>query len=202
MIARLSGTLIERHPGQVVIDVGGVGYLVTVPLATSSGMGEPGCRVELHVHTHVREDALSLFGFGSRPERDLFIRLLDVGGVGPKTAVALLSGLGAPDLIEAILRRDVKRLSSVPGVGRKTAERIVLELVDRVATLLAAPPGSAGSRSDGGGLRDDLVSALVNLGYNARAASEAVEHALGAARGGDLPPFEVLLKSTLRALSR
>jgi len=202
VIARLSGTLIEKHPGQVVIDVGGVGYLVTVPLATSGGMGEPGCRVELHVHTHVREDALALFGFASRPERDLFIRLLDVGGVGPKTAVALLSGLGASDLIEAILRRDVKRLSSVPGVGRKTAERIVLELVDRVATLLAAPSGSAGSRSDGGGLRDDLVSALVNLGYNARAASEAVEHALGAARGTDALPFEHLLKTTLRALSR
>lgn len=202
MIARLSGTLIEKHPGQVVIDVGGVGYLVTVPLATSSGMGEPGGRVELHVHTHVREDALALFGFASRAERDLFIRLLDVGGVGPKTAVALLSGLGASDLVEAILRRDVKRLSSVPGVGRKTAERIVLELVDRVATLLAGSPGSPGSRSDGGGLRDDLVSALVNLGYNARAAAEAVEHALGAARGAALPPFEVLLKTTLRALSR
>ena len=202
MIARLSGTLIEKHPGQVVIDVGGVGYLLTVPLATSSGMGDPGCRVELHVHTHVREDALALFGFASRPERDLFIRLLDVGGVGPKTAVALLSGLGASDLIEAILRRDVKRLSSVPGVGRKTAERIVLELVDRVATLIAATPGTAGSRGDGGGLRDDLISALVNLGYNARAASEAVEQALGATRGADLPPFEALLKTTLRALSR
>ena len=195
MIARLAGTLLEKHPGAVVLEVGGVGYELTIPLGTYRAMGEPGSRTELHVHTHVREDTLALYGFATRLEKDLFVRLLAVSGVGPKTAVALLSGLGAEPLVEAVRRRDVVRLSGAPGIGRKTAERIALDLADRLdalpATEGAAPPSGA---------REDLVSALVNLGYNPRAASEA---AAGALEGAvPEPPFEDLLRRALRTLSR
>lgn len=196
MIARLSGTLLEKNPGLVVLDVGGVGYEVTIPLGTFRALGEPGCRVDLHVHTHVREDTLALFGFATRLEKDLFVRLLAVSGVGPKTAVALLSGLGAEPLVEAVRRRDIRRLSGAPGIGRKTAERIALDLADRLEALAApeAPPGSPV------GMKEDLVSALVNLGYNARAASEAATGALDGAPAE--PPFEDLLRRALRTLSR
>jgi len=203
MIARLSGTLIEKRPGAVVVDVGGVGYEVTIPLPTFRSLGEPGERVELHVHTHVREDTLALFGFATRRERDLFVILLGVNGVGPKTAVAMMSGLGAEDLIEAVRRRDVRRLSSVPGIGRKTAERIVLEVADRMTSLERAPGagGPAGPPS-AGGLRDDLISALVNLGYNARAAATAAGRALDDSGQAPPPEFEAVLRHALKTLSR
>lgn len=202
MIARLSGTLIEKRPGAVVIDVGGVGYEVTIPLPTFRELGEAGTHVELHVHTHVREDALALFGFATRREKDLFVILLGVNGVGPKTAVAMMSGLGAGDLVDAVRRRDVRRLSSVPGIGRKTAERIVLEVADRMASLErdAGQAGAAGM--DTGGLRDDLVSALVNLGYNARAAGTAAARALDDAGQAPPPEFEAVLRRALKSLSR
>ena len=202
MIARLSGTLIEKRPGAVVIDVGGVGYEVTIPLPTFRELGEAGTHVELHVHTHVREDTLALFGFATRRERDLFVILLGVNGVGPKTAVAMMSGLGAGDLVDAVRRRDVRRLSSVPGIGRKTAERIVLEVADRMVTLErdAGDAGTAGM--DTGGLRDDLVSALVNLGYNARAAGTAAARALDDAGQAPPPEFEAVLRRALKSLSR
>lgn len=202
MIARLSGTLIEKRPGAVVIDVGGVGYEVTIPLPTFRGLGEAGTRVELHVHTHVREDTLALFGFATRREKDLFVILLGVNGVGPKTAVAMMSGLGAGDLVDAVRRRDVRRLSSVPGIGRKTAERIVLEVADRMASLErdAGDAGAAGM--DTGALRDDLVSALVNLGYNARAAGTAAARALDDAGQAPPPEFEAVLRRALKSLSR
>lgn len=202
MIARLSGTLIEKRPGAVVIDVGGVGYEVTIPLPTFRELGEAGTHVELHVHTHVREDTLALFGFATRREKDLFVILLGVNGVGPKTAVAMMSGLGAGDLVDAVRRRDVRRLSSVPGIGRKTAERIVLEVADRMATLErdAGDAGTAGM--DTGGLRDDLVSALVNLGYNARAAGTAAARALDDAGQAPPPEFEAVLRRALKSLSR
>jgi Holliday junction DNA helicase RuvA len=195
MIARLAGTLLEKHPGLLILEVGGVGYEVTVPLGTYRVVGEPGSRAELHVHTHVREDTLALFGFATRLEKELFVRLIGVSGVGPKTAVALLSGLGALPLVEAVRQRDVRRLSSAPGIGRKTAERIALDLVDRLDALPAGLDAGAPV-----GARDDLVSALVNLGYNARAASEA---AAGALTGvSPEPPFEDLLRRALKSLSR
>jgi len=200
MIARLAGTLIEKHPGSVVIDVGGVGYEVTIPLSTFRALGEAGGRVELLIHTHVREDVLALFGFATRLEKDLFVRLLAVNGVGPKTAVAVLSGLGADELLEAVRRRDVGRLATVPGVGKKTAERVVLELADRVAALAGAKPGSSGSRAPA--LQDDVVSALVNLGYNPRAAAEATARALEAPAGAGPAPFEELLRRALKTLAR
>lgn len=202
MIARLSGTLVEKRPGAVVVDVGGVGYEVTIPLPTFRDLGEAGTHVELHVHTHVREDMLALFGFATRREKDLFVILLGVNGVGPKTAVAMMSGLGAGDLVEAVRRRDVRRLSSVPGIGRKTAERIVLEVADRMASL-ERDPGEAGPAGmDTGGLRDDLVSALVNLGYNARAAATAAARALDDAGQAPPPEFEAVLRRALKSLSR
>jgi len=196
MIARLSGTLLEKNPGLLVLDVAGVGYEVTIPLGTFRVLGEPGARVELHVHTHVREDTLALFGFATRLEKELFVRLLAVNGVGPKTAVALLSGLGAEPLVEAVRRRDIRRLSGAPGIGRKTAERIALDLADRLESLAAPDRRDAAP----GGMKEDLVSALVNLGYNARAASEAATGALDGAPSE--PPFEDLLRRALRTLSR
>jgi Holliday junction DNA helicase RuvA len=203
MIARLSGTLIEKRPGGVVIEVGGVGYEVTIPLPTFRWLGEVGTHVELHVHTHVREDVLALFGFATRREKDLFVILLGVNGVGPKTAVAMMSGLGAGDLVDAVRRRDVRRLSSVPGIGRKTAERIALEIADRMSSLEQAPDDGDAARPGGaGGLRDDLVSALVNLGYNARAAATAAERALDDAGPAPPPEFEAVLRHALKTLSR
>lgn len=205
MIARLRGTLLDKRPGLAVVDVGGVGYEVTIPLPTFRALGGIGGGVDLHVHTHVREDALLLFGFGTTLEKELFVRLVGVNGVGPKTAIALISGLGAEDLIEALSRRDLKRLSQVPGVGRKTAERIALEVADRLDALRPEPGATAGrdagaARTD---LREDLISALVNLGYNARVASEAAERALTDAPPGSAPPaFEGILKGALRSLQR
>ncbi len=196
MIARLTGTLLEKNPGLLVLDVAGVGYEVTIPLGTFRVVGEPGARVELHVHTHVREDTLALYGFATRLEKELFVRLLAVSGVGPKTAVALLSGLGAEPLVEAVRRRDIRRLSGAPGIGRKTAERIALDLADRLESLATEERRDAAP----GGMKEDLVSALVNLGYNARAASEAATGALDGAPAE--PPFEDLLRRALRTLSR
>jgi len=195
MIARLNGRIVEKQPGRVVVDAGGVGYEVTVPLSTSASLGEPGSEAVLFIHTHVREEILALYGFATRLEKELFVRLLAVGGVGPKTAVALLSGLGAGPLLEAVRGRDVRRLASAPGVGRKIAERIVLEVGDRIESL----PGD-GAAAPGSGPRDDLVSALVNLGYNARAATEAAGAALERARADQ--PFDDLLRRALRTLAR
>ncbi|HEV8699779.1 MAG TPA: Holliday junction branch migration protein RuvA [Candidatus Polarisedimenticolia bacterium] len=204
MIARLCGTLVDKQPGTAVVDVGGVGYQVSIPLSTYGEMGEPGSRVELHVHTHVREDALALFGFHTRFEKDVFTRLLAVSGIGPRTALAVLSGLGAQDLIEAVRGRDVTRLSSVPGVGRKTAERMVVDLADRIDSLAARADG--GGRAGGNGtsdsdVRQDLVSALVNLGYNVRVAADAAGRVLESPRATP-PPFHALLRETLKILSR
>ena len=204
MIARLCGTLVDKQPGSAVVDVGGVGYQVSIPLSTYGEMGEPGSRVELHVHTHVREDALALFGFHTRFEKDVFTRLLAVSGIGPRTALAVLSGLGAQDLIEAVRGRDIPRLSSVPGVGRKTAERMVVDLADRIDSLAAQADG--GGRAGGNGaadsdIRQDLVSALVNLGYNVRVAADAAGRVLKSPRATP-PPFHALLRETLKILSR
>lgn len=205
MIARLCGTLVDKQPGSAVVDVGGVGYQLSIPLSTYYEMGEPGSRVELHVHTHVREDALALFGFRTRFEKEIFARLISVNGVGPRTALAVLSGLGAEDLIGAVRSRDITRLSSVPGIGRKTAERIAVDLADRLDSL--SPPGDGPAGTPGGAgagrpdVRQDLVSALVNLGYNARVAADAAGRVLRASPAPS-PPFQALLRETLKILSR
>lgn len=200
MIARLRGTLVEKQPGGALIDVAGVGYQVSIPLSTYYDLGEPGTPVELHIHTHVREDTLALFGFRTRREKELFVRLIGIGGVGPKTAIALLSGLGPGELIEAVRDRDAARLASIPGVGRKTAERILVDLADRIGALEESA-AAGGEASGGDGARRDLVSALVNLGYNARAASDVAARVLKGAPT-PAPPFEQLLRQALRLLSR
>jgi len=200
MIARLSGTLVEKQPGRVVVEVSGVGYEVFVPLSTYRGLDDVGARVALFVHTHVREDALALYGFLSRREKDLFVRLLGVGGVGPRLAVALISGLGAEDLIAAVRGHDAARLASVPGVGRKTAERLLLEVGERLDGLEPAADPAAGPAP--AAVRRDLVSALLNLGYNARVAAQAADRALDDSGGGATVPFEALLRQTLKSLAR
>lgn len=204
MIARLCGTLVDKQPGSAIVDVNGVGYQVSIPISTYGELGETGSRVELHVHTHVREDALALFGFHTRFEKEVFTRLLAVSGIGPRTALAVLSGLGAQDLIEAVRERDIARLASVPGIGRKTAERMVVDLADRLDSLPARTdvggPGGE-DRSAGPDVRQDLVSALVNLGYNVRVAADAAGRVLKSPRATP-PPFHALLRETLKILSR
>ena len=163
MIAFLRGRLLEKHPNRVIVDVQGVGYDVQVPVSSFYGMAEPGGDISLRVHTHVREDTIALFGFSTALELQLFERLIAVSGIGPKLALAVLSGIEPDDLIQAVQRADIARLTAIPGVGKKTAERIALELKDRLGaiaqTVEASPAGT---------LRDDLVSALVNLGTIAR----------------------------------
>ena len=195
MIAQVRGRLLRKEPQEAVVDVGGVGYRVTIPLSTFYRIGEPGAEVTLLTYTHVREDTLALFGFLTVAEQALFERLIAVSGVGPKLAVAILSGIEAPDLVAALRSSDVARLTRIPGVGKKTAERLVLELKDKVQGLAATEgpaPGLAASP------KEDLVSALVHLGYSRPEAERGVDRAL---KDGGEGRFEELLRRTLRILS-
>ena len=171
MIAWLRGVLLEKTPSRIIVDVAGVGYNVQVPLSTFYGLGESGAGVTLRVHTHVREDVIALYGFATSLEQELFERLIAISGVGPKLALAVLSGIEPAELIRAIRVQDVARLTAIPGVGKKTAERIGLELKDRLPPALQAigQPQILATPHDQ--LRDDLLSALLNLGYQ-RAAAE------------------------------
>jgi Holliday junction DNA helicase RuvA len=185
----------------VIIDVGGVGYDVTIPVSTFYELGEPGSEISLRIHTHVREDAIQLFGFRTSAEKDLFTRLTSVSGVGPKLAITMLSGMPASDLIQAITSGDVVRLTATPGVGRKTAERVVVELRDKLASIAAeagaveAAPGE--QTADISSIRDDTISALVALGYPKPLAERAVGVALK--EEGDLT-IEAVLKRSLKRL--
>jgi Holliday junction DNA helicase RuvA len=196
VIARLSGTLLEKQVQRLVIDVGGVGYDVQVPLSTFYAAGEPGASVTLRVHTHVREDAIQLFGFVSPLELQLFERLISVNGIGPKLALAVLSGIETADLIRAVRQNDVGRLTRIPGVGRKTAERLLVELKDRLPDA-AAPAGDV-TEAPSRGVRDDVVSALVNLGYQRGSVETTVDQLL---RTGEPAVFEGLLRAVLKALA-
>jgi Holliday junction DNA helicase RuvA len=196
MIASLRGTLVEKTPSRLIVDISGVGYDVQVPLSTFYVLGEPGATVVLRVHTHVREDVLALYGFATALEHDLFERLIAINGVGPKMALAVLSGIEPADLIKAVRLQDVARLTAIPGIGKKTAERIGLELKDRL------PPGQAIGQAQieaapGDQLRGDLLSALLNLGYQRAAAERAIEKVLKSAAAAT---FEDALKQVLRAL--
>lgn len=197
MIARLSGTLVEKHVQRIVIDVSGVGYEVLVPLSTFYAVGDAGATVVLRIHTHVREDALQLFGFVTSLEQTLFERLITVSGIGPKLALAVLSGIESGDLVKAIRAGDIARLTRTPGIGRKTAERLVLELKDRLPQAVEgveeAPADAPAS------LRDDVLSALVNLGYQPHSVEKTVDAALKRDESGD---FETVLRQILRELSR
>jgi Holliday junction DNA helicase RuvA len=200
VIAHLRGRILEKQPTRVVVDVAGVGYDVAVPLSTFYGLGEPGAEVALRVHTHVREDALALYGFATALELDLFNRLISISGIGPKLALAVLSGIEPPDLVAAIERGDVARLTAIPGVGKKTSERIVLELRDRLPRASPAAAASAGASPDGLIVRDDLLSALMNLGYHRPLAEKAVDAALKAV--GREAGFELTLKQALREVAK
>lgn len=197
MIAQLRGRLVRKETQEAIVDVQGVGYRVTIPLSTFYRIGDPGQEVALLTHTHVREDTLALFGFLTATEQALFERLISVSGVGPKVAIAILSGIEAPDLVAALRTSDVLRLTRIPGVGKKTAERLVLELKDKVQGLVAAEPEQAPAVAPGTA-RDDLVSALVHLGYSRPEAEKGVDRALKDDSGGR---FEDLLRRSLRILS-
>jgi holliday junction DNA helicase RuvA len=196
LIARLKGTLVDKTPNRVVIDVAGVGYDVLVPLSTFYGLGDAGSGVTLRVHTHVREDVIALYGFSSALEQDLFERLIAISGIGPKLALAVLSGIDPGELVRAIRTQDVARLTRIPGVGKKTAERIGLELKDR---LPHGPVAEDAAGPGGDDLRADLLSALTNLGYKGALAEKAVDAALKKAPGA---PFEDLLRDILRQMIR
>jgi len=197
VIAQLRGRLLEKHPNRLIVDVNGVGYDVAVPLSTFYGLGEPGSDITLRIHTHVREEALALYGFATRIELDLFERLISISGIGPKLALAVLSGIEPPELIRAVERADLARLTAIPGVGKKTSERIVLELRDR---LPRAPVADAAvDRLEPPAVRDDVLSALINLGYHRPLAEKAVDAAGRTTPGGD---FERTLKQALRELAK
>lgn len=202
MIAQLSGKLIQKEPNTVIIDVGGVGYDITIPLSTFYELGEPGIDVSLKIHTHVREDVLQLFGFWTAREKELFLKLTSVSGVGPKLAITMLSGMPAIELVRAITDNDLARLTSIPGVGRKTAERVVVELRDKLSSIaLEAREADRGSRELATGdaaVRDDTVAALMSLGYPRAIAERAVSFAV---REEGERTIEAVLKRALRRLS-
>lgn len=198
MIALLRGRLLEKSPSRLVVDVGGVGYDVQVPVSTFFETAEPGADVELRIHTHVREDAIALFGFLTAYELTVFEKLIATSGIGPKLGLSVLSGIDAVDFAAAVQRGDVTRLTRIPGVGKKTAERICLELKDKLPTptgavdavLTPAPPDA---------LRDDLVSALENLGYHRSAVDKTLDKLLAV----ETPPrFDTALRAALKELAR
>jgi holliday junction DNA helicase RuvA len=196
MIGQLRGRLAEKRPNQVLVDVGGVGYLVQVPLSTYGALGELHTEVTLLIHTHVREDALALYGFVSAREKHFFEMLLSASGVGPTLALKILSGMSVEELVPAIRGSDLARLTRIPGVGRKTAERMVVELKDRLEAV--AVETEKPTPSSPAGIEADVVSALVNLGYDGRAAETAVAEAKHEAGTGS---FEKLLRGALQSLS-
>jgi Holliday junction DNA helicase RuvA len=195
VIAHLRGRLLRKDTQEAVVDVGGVGYRVTIPLSTFYRLGGDGDDVSLLTYTHVREDALALYGFLTGREQALFERLIAVSGVGPKLAVNILSGIEAPELVDALRTSDVSRLTRIPGVGKKTAERLVLELKDKMQGLDAPTEAPTPPR---GGQKDDLLSALLHLGYSRPEAERAADRALREDGSGR---FEDLLRRTLRLLS-
>jgi len=202
VIAHLRGSIHEKHPNRIVVDVNGVGYDVFVPLSTFYGLGETGAPVALRIHTHVREDAFLLYGFATRLEQELFERLIGVSGIGPKVALAVLSGIEPQELIRAIERGDLARLTAIPGVGKKTSERIVLELKDRLPRAPVAAAAAGAASPDAPVMRDDVVSALVNLGYHRPLAEKAAEAAIKTSGSTPDASFERVLKQALREVAK
>jgi len=207
MIAYLSGTLLSKQATSAIVDVGGVGYDVAIPLSTFYELGEVGAPVQLRIYTHVREDTLQLFGFKTARERELFLQLISVSGVGPGLAIKLLSGMNADEMVASIRTNNLARLVSIPGVGRKTAERLVVDLRDKIAALsspaleeaFAAKAAAAGAPTSEDSIRNDALSALANLGYQKSAAEKAVTKAVD--EGGELS-VEVILRRSLRSLAK
>jgi holliday junction DNA helicase RuvA len=198
MIAFLRGRVLEKHPSRVIVDVGGVGYDVSVPLSTFYTAGDAGAEIALRIHTHVREDQLSLYGFATTLELTVFERLIGISGIGPRLALSVLSGMEPRELATAIQRGDLARLTRIPGVGKKTAERIIIELRDRLPKALASVADREAEPS-ADLRRDDLASALANLGYDRRAVDKALDAVL--ATQADVS-FEQNLRAALKALSK
>ena len=202
LIAMITGRLAQKEPTQVIIDVGGVGYELTIPVSTYYELAEPGSEVSLRVHTHVREDALQLFGFRTETEKRLFLLLTSVSGIGPRLAITILSGMGTDDLLRALTSGDLARLTGIPGIGKKTAERMLVELKDKVQGLAMSQSLAPSERPSPAGrtsLNDDLVSALTNLGYAGNVAEKAAATALAALPEGG---FSQILKLALRQLAK
>jgi len=195
MIGYLKGTLIDKKPNSVLMDVNGVGYLVNIPVSTFYDLPEEGSPLALFIYTHVREDVLALYGFRTTREKVLFEKLIGVSGIGPKMAIAFLSGMTADELIPAIQRQDILKLTTIPGVGRKTAERVALELREQIPALLSEAAQAAETKP----MQEDLISALVNLGYHRSQAERAVKKVLEDAKPDST--FETLLKNSLQMIS-
>jgi Holliday junction DNA helicase RuvA len=195
MIAYLRGLLLEKHPNLAIVDVQGVGYEVTIPVSAYSSLPEKGTEVRLHIHTHVREDALSLFGFVTAADKALFEKLITVSGIGPKVAITALSGLAAAELATAIRSGAIEQLVRIPGVGKKTAERMVLELRDKLDLGLPARPDAAHAKPAFGGVEEDVISALMNFGAGRSAAEAAVTKAQSSSESND---FDVLFRRALK----
>ena len=194
MIAYLKGTIIQKTPSQVVVDIGGVGYRAAIPLSTFFKLGEIGDPVELFIHTHLTDNALSLFGFMTKDERELFLKLIAISGIGPKLAMNVLSGIEAPDFIDAVKKSDVARIALVPGIGKKTALRITMELQDKIEKkekLLAV----RGSQE-----KEDLISSLQNLGFRRKEVERIVDETIRV--HGTEAEFEKLLRECLKRLSK
>lgn len=194
MIAHLRGVLLEKRPNQAVVEAGGVGYDIAIPVSTYVALPEAGCEVRLRIHTHVREDAIALFGFLTAEEKFLFEKLIAVSGIGPKLAITVLSGLAAADLVAAIRAGEVQRLVRIPGVGKKTAERMILELREKLpASAEAGAKPAAEGRAALTALEQDALSALINLGCAAAAAETAIRKA----KAEGVAEFETLFRRAL-----
>jgi holliday junction DNA helicase RuvA len=207
MIAHLSGTLLYKQTTTVILDVGGVGYEVTIPLSTFYDLEDAGAVVKLRIYTHVREDALQLYGFKTARERELFQQLISVSGIGPKLGITMLSGMSADEIIVSIRQNNLARLTSIPGVGKKTAERLVIELRDKITALSSpaleeefAAQAGAGAPASEDAVRDDALSALINLGYQKAAGEKAITAAIQ--EGGDVVSVEIILRRALRTLAK
>jgi Holliday junction DNA helicase RuvA len=197
MIAHLRGTLLSKHPNQAIVEAHGVGYDVVISVPTFSELPASGAEVALHIHTHVREDALSLFGFLRLAEKHLFEKLLTVSGIGPKLAITILSGMPADEMVGAIRGNDIARLTRIPGIGKKTAERMVLELRDK----LPVPSGTAEiSMVTASPMEEDVLSALVNLGYQRAVAEKALQTATRS--GQTAQTFDTLFRDVMARLSK
>jgi len=199
MIGLLRGRIADKQPNTLIVDVQGVGYEVHVPLSTFYDAGDIGGEITLRIYTHVREDALQLYGFLTELERRLFEKLIGISGIGPKLAIAVLSGMDPRELMTSVQRGDVARLTGIPGVGKKTSERIVLELRDRLAQLPGGAPADSAPSNGADRVRSDLLSALQNLGYHRPQAEKAIDAALQTMSN---PTFEHALKAALRELMR
>ena len=198
MIAHLSGKLLSKQPNQVIVDVNGVGYEVCVPLSTFYELGDVGGPVQLRIYTHVREDTIALFGFKSANEKLMFEQVTSISGIGPKLGITILSGMPVDELVAAIRQSNLARLTSIPGIGKKTAERLVVELRDKLAKTV--PTGEQTAAQSVSQPQEDVISALVNLGYAKPSAEKAVQTVVSISKTE--PPFEELLRTALRQLSR